>query len=105
MEYAAIIAALTEKLSDTALNQEEPLYQLRMGNLLAVLARRYGICALSFTPQELLLARDEVVSVLEHFITESELLSSALDHWEISRKLQQEEERTPHDGHSRPIVD
>jgi hypothetical protein len=83
METTEIIAALLGKLPDPA----ETVYAITMRDLVAAIVRKLGKDALKLTPDDLLLARDEVQAAIGHHLDEREYLDIGLESWEIVRNL------------------
>ena len=67
--------------------EEEVLYQLTMQNVIAHLQHRIGEEALSLSPEELELLKEEVKAAIEHHLDEREYIDIGLDAWEIIRNL------------------
>jgi hypothetical protein len=67
--------------------EEDILYQLTMQDVLAHLQHRIGEEALSLSPEELELLREEVKAALEHHLDSRDLIAIGLDSWEIVRNL------------------
>jgi hypothetical protein len=78
-----IVSTLSRKLIDPS----ELVYVVSMRNLLTAIAVRLGEEALQLTPDDLLLARDEVRATFGHYLDEREVLGIALDQWELVRQL------------------
>ena len=78
-----IVMTLSQKLSDPS----EVVYVITMQDLLTAIAGRLRESALLLTPEELLLARDEVRETFGHYLDEREIFDLALDQWDVVRQL------------------
>lgn len=83
MESCEIVRTLLKKLPGAS----ESVYAINMGDILTAIAERLGEEALLLTPEDLLLAQDEVREVFGHYLDEREIMALALDQWEIVRNL------------------
>lgn len=83
MKSDEIIRTLSLKLSDAS----EVVYAVTMRDLLSAIAGRLQEDALLLTPEDLLLARDEVRATFGHYLDEREIFALALDQWELIRNL------------------
>lgn len=81
METNEIVAAVVGKIPDPA----EAIYSFTAQDLAAAIVRRLGKDAISLTPDDLLLAREEVQAAIGHYLDERELLEIALDTWDVVR--------------------
>ena len=64
-----------------------PLYSITLHDLLTAIANRMGDSALSLSATDLQLAKEEVLSVLQHRMDHRPYVEEALDCWEIVRQL------------------
>lgn len=64
-----------------------PLYSITIHDLLTAIAHRMGEYALSLTTEDLQLAREEVLAVLQHRMDHRPYLEEALDCWDLVRQL------------------
>lgn len=78
---------IVNRLSRKLLDPSEVVYAVTMRDLLTAIAGRLGEDALQLTPDDLLLARDEVRATFGHYLDERELFGLALDQWELVRQL------------------
>ena len=78
---------IVNRLSRKLLDPSEVVYAVTMLDLLTAIAGRLGEEALQLTPDDLLLARDEVRATFGHYLDERELFGLALDQWELVRQL------------------
>ncbi|MDD2272992.1 MAG: hypothetical protein PHP95_06825 [Desulfuromonadaceae bacterium] len=78
---------IVNRLSRKLLDPSEVVYAVTMRDLLTAIAGRMGEDALQLTPDDLLLARDEVRATFGHYLDERELFGLALDQWELVRQL------------------
>lgn len=79
MEANEIIASLIGKLSDPS----ESIYTFTMRDLVTAIVRRSGNDAIALTPSDLLIAREEVLAAISHYMDEREFIDMGLDAWEI----------------------
>jgi hypothetical protein len=85
METNEIIALLTGKLPDPS----ESIFTFTMRDLITAIVRRTGDSAIALTLNDLLLAREELLAVISHYM--DEVVNMGLDAWEISREGGQSE--------------
>jgi len=78
---------IVNRLSTKLLDPSEVVYVVTMRNILTAIAGRLGEEALQLTPDDLLLARDEVRATFGHYLDERELFGLALDQWDLVRQL------------------
>lgn len=83
MKSDEIVRTLLQKLPDDS----EIVYSVTMRDLLSVIAGRLREEALLLTPDDLLLAREEVRATFGHYLDERELFALALDQWDLIRNL------------------
>ncbi|MBT1073489.1 hypothetical protein [Pelotalea chapellei] len=84
METNEIVSALMGTLPDPS----EVVFAITMQDLVAAIVRRIGEGALMLTPNDLLLAREEVQASIGHNLDEREFIDIGLDSWEISKNLE-----------------
>lgn len=84
MTHDEIVSHLS-RLIDTPAT--EPLYTITLQDVLTAIAHRMGESALSLTADDLQLAREEVLSVLQHRMDHRPYLEEALDCWDLVRQL------------------
>ena len=70
-----------------SINPSEIVFSITMQSVLSALDKRLGEEALSLSIEELVLARDEVKAVIEHYLDERDYIDMGLDAWEIVRNL------------------
>lgn len=75
METNEIVAAVVGKIPDPA----EAIYSFTSQDLAAAIVRRLGTDAMSLTPDDLRLAKEEVQAAIGHYMDEREILEIALD--------------------------
>ena len=63
------------------------LYSITLQDVLTAIAHRMGESALSLTADDLQLAREEALSVLQHRMDHRPYLEEALDCWDLVRQL------------------
>ena len=68
-------------------HSEKSIWELSLSSVYAEIVRRMGSDALNLTATELELAAQEVRAVFEDDDREKDLISIALDSWEIVRNL------------------
>lgn len=85
METNEIVAAVVSKIPDPS----ETVFAVTMQDLVAAIVRRIGENAMTLTPGDLLLARDECIAAFDHFLDEREFFDIALDSWEIVRNCEE----------------
>lgn len=78
---------IINRLSTKLIDPSEVVYAVTVRDLLIAIAGRLGEEALQLTPDDLLLARDEVRATFGHYLDERELFGLALDQWELVRQL------------------
>lgn len=83
MKSDEIVRTLLQKLPDDS----EIVYIVTMRDLLSAIAGRLREEALLLTPDDLLLAREEVRATFGHYLDERELFDLALDQWDLIRNL------------------
>jgi len=67
---------------------DEIIHSVTMHDIIRALERRLGKEeANNLSDDDLILARDEVVAVLEHSLDIRDLLETALDSWDLVREL------------------
>lgn len=80
-----IVAALLAKLPDPTVG----VYQITMQDLVTAIVRRVGDSALLLTPDDLLLAREEVQAAIGHHLDEREFIDMGLDAWQLVRQCEE----------------
>ena len=70
-----------------SIDPSEIIFSITMQSVLSALDNRLGEEALSLSIEELVLARDEVKAVIEHYLDERDYIDMGLDAWEIVRNL------------------
>ena len=68
-------------------HSEESIWELSLSSVYSEIVRRMGHDALNLTATELKLAAQEVRAVFEDDDREKDLISIALDSWEVVRNL------------------
>lgn len=69
----------------TIVNPSEAVFSITMETILLAITQRLGEKALALTADELLLAREEVKSAIDHYLDEREYIDIGLDAWEVIR--------------------
>lgn len=85
MDTNEIIAFLTRKLPDPS----ESIFTFTMRDLITAIIRRTGDSAIALGQNDLLLAREELLAVISHYL--DEIIDMGLDAWEIRREGGQSE--------------
>ena len=70
-----------------SINPSEIVFSITMQSVLSALDNRLGKEALSLSPEDLELAREEVKATIEHHLDERDYIDMGLDAWEIIRNL------------------
>jgi hypothetical protein len=74
-------------------HSDESIWELSLSSVYSEIVRRMGRDALKLTASELELAAQEVRAVFENDDREKDLISIAIDTWEIVRNLQNKEDK------------
>ncbi|MBA3006563.1 MAG: hypothetical protein KJ900_08655 [Proteobacteria bacterium] len=65
----------------------EVIFTITMETVMSAIVRRLGVEALTLSPDDLRLAREEVQIAIDHNLDERDFIDIGLDAWEIVRKL------------------
>ena len=84
MTHDEVVSQLSRRIDIPA---TELLYSITLHDVLTALALRMGESTLSLTHEDLQLAREEVLAVLQHRMDHRPYIAEALDCWEITRQL------------------
>ena len=76
-----------EILARFAVDPTEVIYAVTLATVLSAIVNRLGEEALVLTPDDLCLAKKEVVAALDHNLDIRDCLDEGLDAWEIIRNL------------------
>jgi len=76
-----------EILARFAVDPSEVIYAITLATVLSAIVNRLGEEALALTPDDLCLARKEVVAAFDHNLDIREFIDEGLDAWEITRNL------------------
>ena len=76
-----------EILARFAVDPTEIIYAVTLATVLSAIVNRLGEEALTLTPDDLCLAKKEVVAALDHNLDIREFINEGLDAWEITRTL------------------
>lgn len=85
METNEIIASVVGKIPDPT----KAIFAYTAQDLSAAIVRRLGEEAMMLTPDDLLLAREEVQAAISHYLDEREFIDIGLDSWEIVRHCEE----------------
>ena len=86
MPHEEIVTRLSLKLVNVAASPSEIVYAMSMQSILAELAKRLGVKALTLTPAELFMARDAVRVAIGKNLNTQEVIAIGLDHWTTTRR-------------------
>jgi hypothetical protein len=70
-----------------SVNPSEIIYAVTMETVLSAIVKRMGEEALSLTPEDIELARNEIKTAIDHNLDIRDFLDEGLDAWEITRNL------------------